>query len=226
MKKGISVFLCAVLLCTAAFGADISWGVGLWAGPLFDVTDNVAVYMDTGRAETAGKNLSTDVFFGFDFFFDAKYVEADIGVYFGSAISLNFGLLGKYPFTINKRFTLFPLLGAGYTLALAMADYPGFRGRGDTDFEYKDPLNPLDPEDPVPFGARHDEIWFKAGIGLDITLKDRIFLRNELLWGLRLDTPWEKDRLTYVNKNGLDATWFHHGIIYKVAVGFKLGRTR
>jgi hypothetical protein len=166
-------------------------------------------------------------FFGLDVFFDAKYVEADIGIYFqpsageGLETSLNFGLLGKYPFKANDRFTFFPLLGVDYKFMLVMIDEFGdSRGRGDTDFKY----NRGDPD--VTTGARHDEIWFKVGIGGDVTLSDRVYLRNELLWGVRLLNDWEKEGNAYATEGGRELSMFYHGVTYKLAVGFKLGRIR
>jgi hypothetical protein len=235
VKKGIAVFICAALLSAAAFGADVSLGFGLRTGPLLGYGtksntpmpnyDTNVVQEEMGTA----KSFYASGFVGFDVFFDVKYVEADVGVFIQPSVNegiagfLNFDLLLKYPFTITDQFTLFPLLGADYTVRLAMNDECGnFRARGDMDFKYKNSQEY--PE--VTVGTRHDELWFKVGIGGDTSLSGRVYLRNELLWGFRLNTTWEKEMIAYANEGGRDTTAFHHGVTYKLAVGFNLGGPR
>jgi hypothetical protein len=145
----------------------------------------------------------------------------------GIETSLNFGLLVKYPFTVNDGFTVFPLLGAGYKYMLIMSDNRGnTQGRNCKESQVVE----MDPggEDPlkekITIGARYDEIWFKAGVGGDIALSGRIYIRNELLWGFRLNNPYDEYSITVRKMQFKETTYFHHGVTYKLAVGFKLGK--
>ena len=70
-------------------------------------------------------------------FYDATYLELTFGFYGGtgkatttetgqpdtesgfSVMNLNIGLLGKYPFTINEKIAVFPLLGAEFIICLS-----------------------------------------------------------------------------------------------------------
>ena len=243
MKKSIAVFVFAALLSTAAFGADFfSFGVGLRMGPLLHhrTPPNELYNIDSKGTD----EMRTEEFFngsgflGFDVFFDAKYVEADIGLYFeptpnetkmmgGLETSLHLGLLVKIPFTVNDRFTVFPLLGAGYKFMLAMSsswgDTQGRDGTEDKTIGMWGPNNrPVTEE--ITTGARYDELWFKAGIGGDIALSDRVYIRNELLWGFRLNNPYDEYSITVRKMQFKETTYFHHGVTYKLAVGFKLGK--
>jgi hypothetical protein len=71
-------------------------------------------------------------------------------------------LLGRYPFDINRRLSLFPALGFGFNFAVG--------GNGYSDY------------DRALFWALN----IKAGGGADFRLSDRLFLRGELLFSYRL----------------------------------------
>ena len=149
---------------------------------------------------------------------------------------MNFRLLGKIRFKINDRFTLFPLLGAEYELMLAMTDdYGNTWTRSDKDKEYDggkvfDDYGALAYQGnyaDVTAGARYDNLWIKVGIGGDIAISDRVFFRNELLWGIRLESTWDKENLQAKidSSNGkYNFTRFTHGFTCKMAIGFKLGK--
>jgi hypothetical protein len=146
-------------------------------------------------------------------FVDLKYLELSIGLPLGwvnaddtMSADPNFpaqtlGLRGsaylKYPFTVSPMFTLFPLLGADYDLC--------FLARKDDDRDAKamDALNTL---------------WFKAGIGLDTHFTDHLFLRTELLYGIRLPNKMEE----YLKDTRQDVNWMlGHGGDFKIAIGYR-----
>jgi hypothetical protein len=75
-------------------------------------------------------------------FFDATYAEVSLGFWFGggtsksessfgdseadmSLMGLDIGLLGKYPFAINEKLSVFPLLGITYRIMLSATDEDG-----------------------------------------------------------------------------------------------------
>jgi hypothetical protein len=76
-------------------------------------------------------------------------------------------LLGKYPFVLNEKFTVFPALGVGLK-------FP-FAGNENSDKE-------------------HDVTWgvvVKAGAGLDFSLTQSLFLRCEALFGYQFISDQE-----------------------------------
>jgi opacity protein-like surface antigen len=160
-------------------------------------------------------------------FLDLKYVEANIGFGIGKTgdfhsdnplernpnfpartLSLRGGVYLKLPFTLSNRFTLYPLLGAEYELFLAAfknddrdAKFPTGASNQNTD-----PLEAL------------SAVSFKLGAGLDTLLTDHLFLRTELLYGLRLPNKFEQYQDdVYTN---VESKLFHGGD-FKVAIGYR-----
>jgi hypothetical protein len=61
-------------------------------------------------------------------------------------------------------------------------------------------------------------LWFNAGVGLDTFFTDHLFLRAELLYGLRLPNKREE----YLRDTRLDDEWMlGHGGSFKLAVGYR-----
>ena len=145
MERKILLFLVFTILVTGGvFAFDMSVGFG----------GNFVLHSDiySNSSQIFGKrDLSKDIehsmttaggLFGF---FDATYVEASIGVLFGSMKGeyidsgdwdgidsifvsyLSFGLYGKYPFNLG-RFSLFPLLGIQFDLGLLSSVYGAWSG--------------------------------------------------------------------------------------------------
>jgi opacity protein-like surface antigen len=169
---------------------------------------------------------------------DATYAELTVAVYGGggtfkmtqtqtgkedtsedmdiSAVNLNIGLLGKYPIAVNNKLTLFPLLGIDYAVCLSAKDEDG------------EDFNGMDGEGgPGDFSA----LWFKFGGGLDFALTEKLYLRFEALYGLRLANTFEKDakdmldeQFEQAKKLGADVevkTLLGHGLTAKLAVGYR-----
>jgi hypothetical protein len=163
-------------------------------------------------------------------FFDATYAELTLGIYGGSGkikatmkagdqsqteesdmsyANFNIGLLGKYPFAVNQKLSVFPLLGIEYDICLSAKnedgdEYEGMDGKGG----------------PGDFSA----LWFKFGGGLDYSFTEKIYLRFEALYGLRLANKVENDLKDYLEKmaSGIDTkTLPGHGLTAKLAVGYK-----
>ena len=120
----------------------------------------------------------------------------------GSETMLSLALLGKYPFTLNDRFTLFPLLGMEYQIALAQTREPdGGRKR----YDRTDGIRESSAKgDPYPLSVWNS--WFAViGAGLDYRVFSSLFVRAQLLYGFRLLTPYENDALEKARK-GVNAS--------------------
>jgi hypothetical protein len=196
-------------------------------------------------------NITDSVLLGFDFFVDATYAEVDIGMVFnpvgrlsgpygegpppginstGTDTYLNVSVLGKYPFKIGDKLTLFPLLGLDYQIFLAASNGQGGSwGRYD---EYKDKRDVKGEPDPGAILAYFDNLWIKVGVGGDFALTDKLYHRQELLWGAGIREEL-LNRLTYYNDKvaavpeapgggGADLEGFAHGLSYKLAIGYKI----
>jgi len=185
MTKKIVLILVLAVCTTGVLFSQANSGISVGGGGYF-----------TGEF---GKNSSILGGGGFGFF-DAIYMELSAGFFYGnftidmggfgnwsvSVTGLDFAVLGKYPIDLSNRLSLFPLLGGGYRLALTVD--------GET----------LGAED-------LKVVWFKGGVGLDYYFTDNLFLRSNVLYGLRL--PYKDDT---------DKT-IGHGPDIKIGVGYKFG---
>ena len=220
-KKGLIVVVLAAFGAAGVFaqGLSLSAGVGGLIGG--DFGGGVE-----GSAGGQSVKYETPYFGGGAFaFFDATYAELSLAFLGGggkfkftspggdtdqdfSIANFNIGLLGKYPFAINDKLALFPLLGIEYQIALDEKmdgeKYEGFDGDGK----------------PGDFSA----LWFKFGGGLDFAVTEKIYLRFEALYGIRLENQAEKDLEDYFKAMvpGIDTkALLGHGLIAKLAAGYK-----
>jgi hypothetical protein len=114
----------------------------------------------------------------------------------GSETSLGFSLLGKYPFLINEKISLFPMFGIGYQIALIQKRQP----EGDLVYDRSKGMLPEDRDKndkPYPLSA-WNSFWIDVGAGLDCNIFKTLFLRGELLFGFRLPTSYELGALEVV----------------------------
>jgi opacity protein-like surface antigen len=138
--------------------------------------------------------------------------DSEVKTSFGSStedfsfMGLDIGVLGKYPFTISEKLSVFPLLGITYRVALSVKS-----GGEKSD----------DPGD-------NSALWFKFGGGLDYALTEKLYLRGSLLYGIRLANKFEKDLedsyKALGSGLGMDVstkTLRGHGLEVKIAVGYK-----
>jgi opacity protein-like surface antigen len=123
-----------------------------------------------------------------------------------SVMGLDIGLLGKYPFAVNEKLSVFPLLGITYRVVLSVKDEDG---------------NKIDDSGLADSGD-FSALWFKLGGGLDFSFTDQVYLRGEALYGLRLANKFEKDMVDMFDEPGVDTkTLLGHGLEVKVAVGYR-----
>ena len=114
----------------------------------------------------------------------------------GYEASLGISLLGKYPFTINRHFSWFPLLGVAYHIALLQRRLP----EGSFVYDRTDGRLAEDRDkngNPYPLSA-WNSWWVNIGAGLDYIIKGPLFLRSQLLFGFRLPTAYEMGALEVV----------------------------
>jgi opacity protein-like surface antigen len=235
MKKAFAIMMVAVVTGTSAFALDLSAGIG----GLFTADFTSASSKDTAvlPEEELKEFQSTLLGGGFNLFFDAQYAALNIGMAFGShgysdpdasddikvggkyaygTTALRIGLLGKYPIAINDKFTLFPLLGIDYEIILG-AKHDG-DDLNDTMFKQDSEGNDTDATKEL------SALWFKLGVGADIALTDKLYLRPEFLYGIRLNNKSETDQLDE-DQGGKKYSEYvgilGHGLDVKVSIGYK-----
>jgi len=206
-KKFWLVLLMAILVLSGAFASPtfkLSVGGGIFAdlgtgGGFESSTEKVEVYMPG----IAGGGFA---------FFDATYAELSLGFSGGlgrilihsenhsinddpylSITSFNISLLGKYPFEIGTKWTIFPLLGIDYQLMLSVEDEYGVKA---SDF---------------------NALWFKLGAGFDRSFTEQIYLRFSTLYGIRLPNQLEKDAVDQLDASVL----LGQGLTIKLAIGYR-----
>ena len=218
MAKRIFLALLVVTLAAGGAFAQIQMSAGLGG--------NFAVSWDSIKMSQAGftsEGTLTTPGGGFYAFFDATYVEFDVGMLFGTQkmkqtigdISaetdgpnvsyLTLSLYGKYPFDLGG-FSLFPMLGIQYDIGLsAKQTVDGTTYEAESE-DLPDALNRL---------------WIKLGVGADFSLSDAIYLRPSLFYGINFGTKNNNDAVKTYKDAGIDVTTFYHGLDIRVAVGFR-----
>jgi len=220
----LTFFMSALTAFLPAADFAISAGGGAFVGGLFTQYTLTADGKIDGEpvSVSAGQEMNQFNFGGF-LFFDATWAEFNFGVQGGihnyretmvaaspsiddlvtvstgegSEMTLNFALLGKYPFTFNENFILFPLLGLEYQIALMETRQP----KGRKSYDRTDPLRgDTDANGNTYKLAAWNSLFIVIGAGMDYKFTPSVFLRTELLYGFRLQTPYEIDALEKAKK--------------------------
>ncbi|AEF85530.1 hypothetical protein TREPR_1711 [Treponema primitia ZAS-2] len=126
-----------------------------------------------------------------------------------------FSMFGKYPFKIkNSAWTIFPLIGATYEVALSEED-----DRFINSFKKVVALGYEMPN----LGELLNSLWIKAGVGADYSLEKMankpLFLRTELLYGLKLPNNYESDTAGYWEDN---LKGMSNGLTLSLALAYKI----
>ena len=138
-----------------------------------------------------------------------------------SAIQL--GLLGKYPIALSDEMTVFPAAGIHYQSCISGA----YKSPGGSE-EIK-----WDGKNGRPKAADYSAVIFNFGGGLDFALAENMFIRSELLYGIRLASKAEDDMVKELKpdaddakRRGYDVTGpnarLGHGLTIKAGVGLRL----
>jgi hypothetical protein len=194
MKKWVIVLVFAAFAAGGAF-ASPSFRLSLGLGGYFtsDFGGGVEASGRTSGRTWTEKETHPYAGGGGFVFFDAHYVELAVGFFGGGGTSsyeyvakwdskmsytgLDLNLLFKYPLGTNK-FSLFPLAGIDYRIMLSSKDKDG------------DPIYNIYEDAKVP-PANLSALWFKGGLGLNFTFTSKLFLRGEILYGVRLQNKNE-----------------------------------
>jgi len=203
-KKGLLVLVLAAFVASGLFAVDLSAGFG----------GNFTATFDSYKYDGEDAGSSRTIGGGFFGYFDATYVEANIGLLFGglklkidgnwtddsiNVSYLTLGLFGKYPIDLDG-FTLSPMLGIQYDIGLS-AKFDG-EDMFDDSSERSDFMN---------------RFWIKLGISADINLTEQLYLRPSFLYGINFGSKDDRDD----KKDNSDLSSFHHGLDVRVAIGFR-----
>ena len=221
MKKFLFflVFLMAAF-SGSLFAADfsISAGGGFLIGGLFTRYNlNADGIKDGNQIKVdAGQDMNQFNYGGL-LFLDATYAELSIAVQNGinnwqqimdiQGLQSNtpstgkgwesmfgFMILGKYPFRMGERFTLFPLLGVEYQIALVQE-------RAQPDgwvYDRSDGIREQDKDGNAYKLSDWNSFFVTIGAGADFALTGKFFIRGEILYSFRLKTDYEKKNIEYM----------------------------
>lgn len=230
-KKSLLVLVLVVIVTTVAF-AGPEFKLSLGAGGYFASDFGGGAEWESGSWRIA---YETPYAGGGGFLFlDATFVELSFGFFTGSGTmrsvadigalgsysleagysltGLDIGLMGKYPFIISPKFSIFPLLGINYRTILNLKDEDGNESNEPGDLSV---------------------LWMKLGGGLDYFFSDNIFLRFGVSYGIRLPNQYDEEMSDflkeYIDAQGISnpdssgPSWgprLGHGLEVKLAVGF------
>ena len=221
IKEKIILLIMLVSFPITVFTADFSFSLG--GGGLIGYTFTrytLAGDDDTGKYVESKQNMDRVNYGGFVFFDltyavlsvvyqagnnkwsesvqypNGSYLTNDKGI--GKEASIGLSLLGKYPFTINDKIILFPMFGLEYNFALTQKRQP------EDDLMYKRQDGELKADrdkndNPYPISA-WNSLWINLGGGADFFLTKSLFIRSELLFGIRLPTKYEMGALEVVKQ--------------------------
>jgi hypothetical protein len=178
-RKLLVVSAVMALVCGSALFAeenkDRGSGEAAAAGPKFTLSaggGGVFVTGFGGRHEgNDAETLFVDLGGGAFMFLDATFAELSVGYTVGRTFTrtksggqttedwvalsvLDVDLLGKYPFNVNDRISVFPLLGVNYQYAFSSGD--------------------------------ENTRMIRLGAGMDFKVTEKLYLRPQLLSGIRL----------------------------------------
>ncbi|MDR2589065.1 MAG: hypothetical protein LBC67_06520 [Spirochaetales bacterium] len=207
MKK-IAAFLC-VLAAAGTFAYAQNSAMSAGGGSLF----SMSFASPGGSQEVTLQEIDSGVFI----FFDAAYIEASVNIYRGtykytdtggsdtlSQTNLGLAIFGKYPIDLGG-ITFFPLLG----------------------FESQVCITTTQPYNFSVAAPNFNALWFKAGLGCDYSLCEKLYLRTEILFGRKLNNSIEKEILKD-NSPGVISFFmpgkksFMSGPTVKIGVGCRL----
>ena len=216
MKKQICAFF-FVLTAAAAFGADFSLSAGaggILGGAFTRYTLSADGVKDDNHIKIDATQEMNQFNYGFYAFIDASY--GIFSVFFQDGVNdftetanieglnggqdwngkgwesvFGFSILGKYPFKLDERLILFPLLGFDYRISLSQRRTQP----GGYVYDRTDGIREKDKDNKAYKQSDWNSMWINLGGGLDLFLTGNLFLRTELLYGFRLMTSYETKNL-------------------------------
>jgi hypothetical protein len=113
----------------------------------------------------------------------------------GSELMLGFTLLGKYPVRLFKAFSVYPLLGVEYQIALIEKRTP----EGKQEYDRTEGKTEFDASRTYPLSI-WNSFFIDVGAGLDFSLFEPLYLRAEFLYDFRLKTAYETEAVDFVRQ--------------------------
>lgn len=238
MKKLVLVLFLATVLAGGVFAqSGISAGIGGTFTADFLRVNWTKNFLDTIPPGSGfEKNTYDQNILGGSFFVyvDATYVMFSLGMGFydispvnstlkafydlfkikQSLTTFDIGVFGKYPISLGFM-SLFPLLGVDFKLALAQDTIVD--GERSADYSLIDAVSPGGT-----IGEYWSTVWFKLGVGADIPIGDKLYIRPMILYGLGTTPKVLQKQIDAARVGSVRAgDVFSHGIDVKVAVGYK-----
>lgn len=202
--------ICAAIFVfagSAVFARDFSFstGAGGFLGGLF-TRYKISADGNIGKVDASQK---ADQFnYGMFAYFDATYGVFSVSFQNGSNTydeegmtgkgwesMLGFSLIAKYPFRPSERLFLYPMVGIEYQISMVQLR--------------------TDPNDGTVYRRNDDEtfrvfdwnsIFINLGGGLDFSLPKNFYLRGELIYSIRLMTPYESKYLDTIKSDTGDSS--------------------
>jgi len=209
MKKTIAVLVLLVILA-----AGVSAQIGMGGGLLVDLSANNGIKFNSDYAK------SMIITYGAFVFFDLKYIEPAVGFRYGTFIAedgissvepldtgngvqFDLSLVAKLPLKLGFL-TFYPLLGANYNIVVS--------------YKYEGGVSFTGPNGESP-AEMLSQLGFMAGLGLDIALGKKLFLKTEAIFGLRLPAKFWQNQI----KDTMDDLKASFGIgpVIRVGLGYK-----
>ena len=162
---------------------------------------------------------------GFWFYVDLTYLELNLGgKYYNFTLDqvgadyretqsyFNIGLMGKYPFTINERISLFPFIGFDWQI---LTKVKMSQGSYSIEVDRSD-LSDLDLDKNY-----FDRFVINFGLGADFFVWQGMYIRTILNYGINLHTKMQRDMIDQINDLGYDISVLNHGPSIKLAIGYR-----
>jgi len=209
MKRIILLALCLIIMTVSAFAQDKAIGGGV----MYNNTSTKMEYSGSGFNEEY--TLKRNGFGAFAFFGLGRFLELNLGFMYKNPYELNYSIssddYGSESGTITDLGTYIEgtsalQLGAYFKYPIPINDTLVFFPTGGADFELSLNSNETD------FGKWWHDLWLRAGVGLDIFLNEKTFLRAHALYGAAIPVGGDVDM-------GLK---FGHGLLIKFGIGFML----
>ena len=206
MRKTLIIVLLIFRFGAAAYGMDLSIGGGISYTPITSklIIDDwgyegstsdhynfgtINLYLDTAYVQavlTYGTSLSGS--------YDSEGSFSGSGEYTNKETYLGVGVVLKYPFVFDK-FSLFPLLGVESDLNLSYRDAAGNDLKSSLTIDEIDHLNMY---------------FLKLGVGADINVGKRMYVRPVVILSYKLRSRLEKDIVDYYKDTyGLEDVKMH-----------------
>jgi hypothetical protein len=217
MKKLLMGLMFCVLVTGSIFAqkeTNLSAGLGLYISN--DLGGGIEAKVYGEKAGTMIMPVSGKGAFGY---ISTDYVEISMGIFTASGdwevyeigegkniykmsgTGLNGSVFFKYPFEVSKKLTIYPLIGIDYKMLISMT------------IEKEKIKKPGD----------YNSLWGKFGGGFDFSVNKKVFIKGELLGGIRMKNKFEKDLIEKFETAGATVTdKYKLGFDIKVAFGYRL----